>query len=173
LECSACSGDVDESDQYCRHCGAEQESEPEAVGEQDGYCWSCDRCGAVVGEEDDFCKACGFHFSAPSAPTSRGATEGNAMALTGLVLGIASIFLSFIGVVPILAVVLSGIGLARASARDGAGRGQAWIGLLLGVVFTLTYLYQYGHLGQRRLTSASSRRLKASGASRMMLVRRG
>lgn len=71
----------------------------------------------------------------------------NAFALTGLVLGIASVFLWFIGIIPILAIVFSGIGLAKVKDRAGKGKVQAWIGLILGILYTLVYMYQYGHLG--------------------------
>jgi len=71
----------------------------------------------------------------------------NAFAVTGLILGIASVFLSFIGIIPILAIIFSGIGLAKVKDRGGRGKVEAWIGLILGVVYTLVYMYQYGHLG--------------------------
>jgi hypothetical protein len=81
---------------------------------------------------------------APSAVQSR---RSNAAATTGMYLGLASILLSFIGIIPILAVVFGAIGLAKAKDRGGSGRAQAWIGLVLGIVYTFVYLYQYGHLG--------------------------
>jgi len=71
----------------------------------------------------------------------------NGFALTGLILGIASVLLSSIGIIPILAIVFSGIGLAKVKDRSGKGKVQAWIGLILGILYTLVYMYQYGHLG--------------------------
>jgi len=70
----------------------------------------------------------------------------NGFALTGLILGIASVLLASIGIIPILAIVFSGIGLAKVKVRSGKGKVQAWIGLILGILFTLVYMYQYGHL---------------------------
>jgi len=71
----------------------------------------------------------------------------NGFALTGLILGIASVLLS-IGIIPILAIVFSGIGLSKVKDRSGKGKVQAWIGLILGILYTLVYmLYHYGHLG--------------------------
>lgn len=73
---------------------------------------------------------------------------GNPAATTGLVLGIASIFLGgLVGLLPIIAIVFAGIGLSRASARQNAGKIQAWIGLILGIVYTVVYLGNSGRLG--------------------------
>lgn len=71
----------------------------------------------------------------------------NGFALTGLIFGIAAFFLFSIGIIPILAVTFSAIGLARVKDRAGSGRAQAWTGLALGIVYTLVYLYHSGHLG--------------------------
>lgn len=70
----------------------------------------------------------------------------NGFALTGLILGIASVLLASIGIIPILAIVFSGIGLAKVKARSGKGKVQAWIGLILGILYTLVYMHQHGHL---------------------------
>lgn len=80
----------------------------------------------------------------PRADSAQPMTNG--LAVTGLCLGIASVFLAFIGIIPILAIIFSGLGLAKAHARGGAGQVQAWIGLVLGIVFTLVYLNMYGHI---------------------------
>ena len=70
----------------------------------------------------------------------------NGFALTGLILGIASVLLASIGIIPILAIVFSGIGLAKVKDRSGKGKVQAWIGLILGILYTFVYMHQYGHL---------------------------
>ncbi len=75
------------------------------------------------------------------------ATRANGFALTGLILGVVAVFLSFIGIIPILAIIFSGIGLAKVKDRAGRGKVQAWIGLILGILYTLVYMQQYGYLG--------------------------
>ena len=50
-------------------------------------------------------------------------------------------------VIPILAIIFSGIGLAKVKDRGGRGKVQAWVGLILGVLYTLVNMYLYGHLG--------------------------
>jgi len=70
----------------------------------------------------------------------------NYHAIIGLSLGIASILLSFIGSIPILAIVFSGIGLSRVRELKGKGTTQGWIGLILGILYTLSYLYENGYI---------------------------
>lgn len=83
----------------------------------------------------------------PAGTSSPADAAGNPAAITGLCLGIASVLLgAVIGILPILAVVFSGIGLAKAQSRNGKGQVAAWIGLVLGIVFTLVYLNMYGHI---------------------------
>jgi hypothetical protein len=65
----------------------------------------------------------------------------NPFAIAGLCLGIASVFLYTIGVVPMLAIIFSGIGLAKLHQYAGAGKIQSWIGLVLGIIFTIMYLF--------------------------------
>lgn len=140
--CSNCRGEVHEGDVHCSQCGARldfAEDPPLPNGT-----WSCSNCGTSVTLEDRHCAHCGrrldFGDDKPGSLWS-----GNGLAVAGMVLGIASVFLSFIGIVPILAIIFSGLGLAKTAERGG--RGQAWTGLVLGILFTLVYLNQYGHLG--------------------------
>lgn len=115
----------------------------------------CAECGSELVETAAFCHQCGApaqrrlsvstdeHETPASKPAS---VAGNGFATAGLVLGIASVFLSFIGIIPILGVVLSTCGLAASTRRGGKGLSQSLVGLALSVLFTMSYLFQYGHL---------------------------
>ena len=73
-------------------------------------------------------------------------TKKNKLAITGFILGILSIFLSWIGVIPILALILSSIGLYQAKERKEESAILAIIGLILGAIYTLVYMGTYGHI---------------------------
>lgn len=60
-------------------------------------------------------------------------TPRNPAATTGLILGLASILFYEVGLVPILAIVFSGIGLSKGP----TGKGKAIAGLVLGILYTL------------------------------------
>ena len=68
------------------------------------------------------------------------------MAMLSFGLGLASIFLAWIGVVPLLAVVFGAVGIGRTT-EEGTGRGFAIAGLALGVVFFISNMFIDGHLG--------------------------
>lgn len=74
----------------------------------------------------------------------KAATQKNPAATWGMWLGVVSVFLP-LGLLPILAIVVSGVGLDRAKERGG--KGKALAGLILGCLFTLVYLRNYGYLG--------------------------
>ncbi|MGB2762114.1 MAG: DUF4190 domain-containing protein [Minisyncoccales bacterium] len=73
-------------------------------------------------------------------------TKKNKLAVTGFILGVLSIFLSWIGIIPILALILSSIGLHQTKERKESGEVLAIIGLILGIIFTLIYMKTYGHI---------------------------
>ena len=70
----------------------------------------------------------------------------NWQALVGMILGVLSYFLFFIGLLPILALAFSGFGLARAMRPGGHGKIQSWIGLVSGAIGLVMYLVRYGHV---------------------------
>lgn len=70
----------------------------------------------------------------------------NRLAVTGFILGVASVPFGFIGIIPILAFIFSGIGLHQAKERKEGGAVLAIIGLILGAIYTLSYMRTYGHI---------------------------
>jgi hypothetical protein len=75
------------------------------------------------------------------------AASRNYYALAGLILGIVGIFFYTIGIISLLAVILSPIGLSKAKHYGGEGKLPAIIGLALGIVLTLIYILRsYGHV---------------------------
>jgi hypothetical protein len=64
------------------------------------------------------------------------------MATAAMVCGIVGIFLFFLLVLPIVAVVLGAISLGRAKAAPGpgTGSGRAWAGLILGIIGLLLFV---------------------------------
>lgn len=67
------------------------------------------------------------------------------LAITGFVLGIISIFFSWIGIIPILAIIFSGVALSRTKKKE-EGKTLAFVGLILGIIFTIVYMFNYGHI---------------------------
>lgn len=143
---------------------------PQITGGRPFVCPFCERQAVAVRKDTDFfvqaftdapavrfyCGRCSRELvpgvnvqdkaGAPGpAPTCTGLVN-NPLALTGFVLGLAAVPLYFIGVIPILAVVFSAIGLARFDPARQKNKWMAGVGLALGVVYTLVSLGHYGHL---------------------------
>lgn len=62
----------------------------------------------------------------------------NSLALAGFITSIISLFLNFWGIVGIVGVVLSSVGLAQISSRKERGGGLAISGIIVGV-FSILY----------------------------------
>ena len=58
----------------------------------------------------------------------------NGMCIAGFVVGIVSMFLNFYGIVGIVALILSAVGLSACTKKNQRGKGFAVAGLVLGIV---------------------------------------
>lgn len=65
-------------------------------------------------------------------------------AIWGFVIGIVSVFLGM-GLPPIVAIILSGIGINKTK-ESGTGRWMAVTGLMLGILYFVVYLYNFGYI---------------------------
>lgn len=70
--------------------------------------------------------------------------QKNGFALAGFLLGIVAMFLAPLGLFPILAIVFSWVGLSKADDFDGAGKVTGWIGLTLGILYTILFFSRLG-----------------------------
>lgn len=67
----------------------------------------------------------------------------NGLSITGFVLGIISCFLNFFGIIGIVAVVLSSIGLSQISRDYQKGKALAIIGIVLGTINIIFALFVF------------------------------
>ncbi|GEM_PF-3744199 len=87
--------------------------------------------------------------SAPATASTSADTKTNPVnkfAVAAFVHGLLSILLFEIGIVPILAVIFSLIGLGTYRTGEHSGRWMAVVGLILGVLYSFAYLAAYGHI---------------------------
>ena len=99
----------------------------------------CTKCGIEV--TGSFCTNCGSAVNGTqnqqmAYQTQRPVTEQklNVMALVGFTLGCVSLLLNFFGIVGILALVFSIIGLTQINNTGGKGKGLAVTGIILGAI---------------------------------------
>ena len=116
----------------------------------------CIECGEQLKATAHFCYACGTPVSRKSSsgstPSSRptqmatNALTNNRMALVGFCLGLASILLFDLGILPLAAIVCSGIGLGTFKTDTQKNRWMAGVGLVLGILFMLVNAEMNGHI---------------------------
>lgn len=97
----------------------------------------CPNCGAEVQNDTNTCLACGKELKTVTIDNQ----TNNAMAITGFILALVSLFLNFWGIVGILATVFSAIGLSQTKKLNGKGKGMAIAGLIIGIFSILYGLY--------------------------------
>ena len=113
----------------------------------------CEYCGSTILSGTSFCSACGAnagirnkaaiqpeslmpHFQPYEQQFNQPFTRPrmNPMALTGGIIGLASIILNCLGIVAILALIFSIIGLSQINKNGDRGRGWAITGIILGII---------------------------------------
>ncbi len=73
--------------------------------------------------------------------------KSNPYALAGFCLGVSSVLLSFIGIIPLLGIAISAVGLATFDDSRHQNKWHAKWGLGLSVVYMLVNMQQNGHFG--------------------------
>ena len=99
-------------------------------------------CRAENAAHAKHCARCGAPLTVDAAIEKK----HNWAAVTGFVLGLASILFYWLGLIPILAVVFSGIGLGTFDSEKHKRKWMAGVGLALGIIYTLGYLTTYGYI---------------------------
>lgn len=101
----------------------------------------CSKCGTILDENEVVCKSCGapqqqpLNYQQPYYQQNNGVQAPVCgLAVAGMVLGIVGMFIAFWGIIPIIAVALSGFALSRISSTGERGKGMAIAGLVLGIV---------------------------------------
>lgn len=71
----------------------------------------------------------------------------NKLCIVGFWMGIASIFLSFIGIIPLTGLIISIIGLVTYKKERDNGFRRGIAGLILNLLYLLSNASMYGHIG--------------------------
>ena len=71
----------------------------------------------------------------------------NPWALWGFIVGLVSVFFFWIGIIPLIGLVLSVIGLTSFKPESQKNKWMAGVGLCLSIIYTLMSMREYGHLG--------------------------
>lgn len=97
----------------------------------------CKRCGKESASEAAFCDFCGnrldYSLQSTEQPVAH-KQKSNIMAIVGFILGCVSLLINFWGIVGIIALTFSIIGITQINNNGEKGKGFAICGIILGVV---------------------------------------
>ncbi len=103
----------------------------------------CTNCGSKLNEDEDVCLNCGKKVKKNKSDNTNVSTEqNNPYVLTGFILGLISMFcINLFGVVGLLALIFSSIGLSKINKTNQPGRWMAITGIVLGVIGLVVGIY--------------------------------
>ncbi len=111
---------------FCANCGAEV---------SDGYAF-CEKCGTPVNDAAPQAAPAGQPVYNQYGPAPQ-QQAGNGMAVGGFVCSLIGLLLCCGGIVSIVGLILSIIGLNKSKQLNGAGKGLAIAGIILGAIGVL------------------------------------
>lgn len=101
----------------------------------------CPNCGEKNTTNSKFCPNCGNKFvSNVNNSVDRNTYSG--IAIAGFVTGLSSLLINFMGLVGLVATILSAVGLTKTGETKQKGRGMAVAGLILGIISVIYGVFQ-------------------------------
>ena len=97
----------------------------------------CKKCGMEATPDAAFCNYCGCKLDHPQQSTAQQAEskqKSNIMAIVGFILGCVSLLINFWGIVGIVALIFSIVGIVQINNSGEKGKGFAICGIILGVL---------------------------------------
>ena len=147
VKCSECGKQVSDQAKVCVHCGCPIEKKQ-----------FCPECGKEVSDKATVCPTCGCPINNTSLPEPQTVTSTsvstspitkekmNGMALAGGITALCSLIIDLVGIVSIVAIVLSCVGLGEVNRTGQRGKGWAITGIVVGsieLLFKVVTLFPY------------------------------
>lgn len=105
----------------------------------------CPKCGTENTTNSKFCPNCGESMGEGAANNTVATSTGvktNGLAVAGFVTGLSSLLINFMGLVGLVALILSAVGLTKTGPGKDKGRGMAVAGLILGIISVIYGIFQ-------------------------------
>lgn len=105
----------------------------------------CPNCGTENTTNSKFCPNCGQAMGegvVNNTPVVNNGAKTNGLAVAGFVTGLSSLLINIMGLVGLIALILSAVGLTKTGPEKDKGRGMAVAGLILGIISVIYGLFQ-------------------------------
>lgn len=121
----------------------------------------CKNCGKQIPDDSNYCPECGCALNSTNAnsvfvqtpeyakepkynteavkPVVEQSKQTSVWAMIGFALSIASIFLSFSGLVPMSALLVSVVGFVDCKNHNKSGKGFCLVGIIIAIIFLYGY----------------------------------
>jgi len=132
IKCSECGKDVSDKAKSCPSCG-----NPILLEKKDRI---CPFCGGIVGNKAYKCPHCYSELNVETQIKNNGKT--NILSVTGFIFGLISLFVDIFGILSILALVFSGVGLTQINNNNEKGTGFAVLGFIFGFLSLAYFVYK-------------------------------
>ncbi|MGN0622202.1 MAG: DUF4190 domain-containing protein [Porcipelethomonas sp.] len=123
MTCSNCGKEIRENVSYCPLCGSVQNIVTKNPTQQNVYATNQNQYTSNT-------------YSNPKK------VPFNPMCITGFVIGLVSLFIGIMGIVGIIAVIFSSIGMSQSGQKHQRGKGMAISGLVTGIVSIVYGIFQ-------------------------------
>ena len=124
VKCKECGNEMSDTANICPHCGFENNM------------MFCPECGNKISRNALMCPHCGYK----SNNSINNSEPVNPVCLSGMVVAIVSFFIDFFALVSITALVLSTVGITKAS--KGKNRTFAIVGIVISILELLYKIIQ-------------------------------
>lgn len=107
----------------------------------------CVNCGKQLEPGENFCSHCGMQINQANNNQNQyipvqSNIKPDGLSTAGFIIGIISLFINLFGIVGLLALILSCVGLGQTPREDKKGRDRATIGIVLGIIGIVWGIYQ-------------------------------
>jgi len=137
IKCEECGKNVSDKAASCPNCGAPINEKlivkkericPKCKGSVSNNAYKCPHCYSILDDEE------GVKY------VQSGQT--NILAVMGFLFGLVSLFIDFVGIFGIVAVILSGVGLTQINNKNEKGTGFAVFGFIFGLLSIGYFVYK-------------------------------
>ena len=101
----------------------------------------CPSCGEKNTTDSKFCPNCGATFTS-SVNNNVDTNTYSGIAVAGFVTGLSSLLINFMGLVGLVATILSAVGLTKTGEGKQKGKGMAVAGLIVGIISVIYGIFQ-------------------------------